>query len=425
MKSHAAKMIVGFGLAGFASGILALLCMPIVGPTAPGLTFGLTIAVFLGLFTRERSVVNALILCVTATTSYVGALLLTIYADELQPHIVFQAPYRPNSYVVLVGGTAGAFCVCAVALFLYSPVRKHIVARAIGCALAGGVLAAAAYGLGSALEGPRPIQGSDFSSGLVTLFLAWPTGMGAVLGVVLQLEPVSRDEGYWPGSYSFEARPIETKPTGVGQPDDSQPFCVSFLGWALIGLLCTFFMFYFGRGLWIRHQFERENQLYAEYIGSRPSPDQLPPLEALEPQDVLIVEPIAGTTPRPLGRSLSKSRANKPEFADFRMCYVNLPTQNCGGSPPAVDVEVIQYPTPAWAGYVMRGKAYGSGPGYFQKPHDLVRVGHHIFALENPQEHGHGEYYWIYGSILVTVRSYTSDPNPFVDAYLEKFPSTN
>ncbi|MFZ0952091.1 MAG: hypothetical protein WAN17_07490 [Candidatus Sulfotelmatobacter sp.] len=102
---------------------------------------------------------------------------------------------------------------------------------------------------------------------------------------------------------------------------------------------------------------------------------------------------------------------------------MSLSTERCGGNPPAIDLEIVQYPTPGWADYAMRGKAFGSGPGYFQKPKSLGRIGHHILALENPRERGHGEFYWTSGSVLVTVRSYVSDPTPFVDAYLQRFPS--
>jgi hypothetical protein len=67
MKPHSAKVIFGLGLAGLLSGVLALLCAPLLGPTAPGPTFGLAIAVFLCLFARERSVVKALVLCVASS----------------------------------------------------------------------------------------------------------------------------------------------------------------------------------------------------------------------------------------------------------------------------------------------------------------------------------------------------------------------
>ncbi len=420
MKAPSAKMTSGFGLAGLVSGSLALLCMPVLGMIAPGPTFGLTIAVFLCLFAHERSVAKALVLCITSTASYVGALYSTIYADGAVPHSISQASYSPPAYVMLVGGVVGGFCVCTVALFLYSPVRKRIVVRALWCSLAGGALAVAGYALGSLFEGPVSTQGSSFSSEIVTLFLIWPAGMGAVLGITLQLEPFSSDEGYWPGSYSFEAEPVVLHPAR-----DSQPWYVPFLGWTFTGLLCAFFLIFFGGRLWSSHDFERQKQLDAEYRAARPSVDQIPPLQPMDQQEVFIVSPIAGTTPIPIGRSLSKARAERPEFADFRICYMSLPTQRCGGSPPAIDVEVVQYAIPAWADYALRGKAYGPGPGYYQRPKDLVRIGRHILALENPHERGHGEFYWTAGSILVTVRSNISDPTPFVDAYLEKFPSGN
>jgi hypothetical protein len=418
MKTHSAKMIFGLGLAGLLSGVLALLCAPLLGPTAPGPTFGLAIAVFLCLFARERSVVKALVLCVASSASYIGALFATIYADEAIPHVASNS-FDPPAYVMTVGGVIGGFCVCAVALFLYSPERRHLLTRALGCSLAAGVLGVTAYSLGLLFEGPvSTIPGSGFSSGMVTLFLVWPAGMGAMLGFALQLEPVPQEEGYWPGNYSLETQPPVSHPTR-----HSQPFYVSFVGWALVGLLCAFFVFFWGGRLWASRNFARQERVYAEYRSTRPSLTDLPPFQAMDPADVFIIQPIAGTTPSPIGRSLSKARAEQPEFADFRMCYMSLPTQRCGGNPPAIDLEIVQYPTAAWADYAMRGKAFGSGPGYYQRPRDLVRIGHHILALENPHEKGHGEFYWADGSILVTVRSYTSDPTPFIDAYLQKFPN--
>ena len=405
MKTHSGKMIFGLGLAGLLSGVLALLCTPLLGPTAPGLTFGLAIAVFLCLFARERSVVKAFVFCVASSASYLGALFATIYADGAIRHVEPNS-FGPPAYIMIVGGAIGGFCISAAALFLYSPERKHLLTRALWCSLVAGVLGVAAY------PGPGDMSG-------MVLFLVWPAGMGAVLGYALHLEPVPKDEGCWPGSYSFETRPAVSHPTR-----HSQPFYISFVGWAFVGLLCASFVFFCGARLWSSHNLARQERTYAEYRSTLPSLNDLPPFQAMDAEDVFIVQPIAGTTPNPIGRSISKARAGQPELADFRMCYMSLPTQRCAGNPPAIDLEVVQYPTPGWADYAMRGKAYGSGPGYFQRPEILVRIGHRILTLENPHERGHGEFYWTSGSVLVTVRSYVSDPTPFVDAYLQKFPGT-
>ena len=230
-------MIFGLGLAGLLSGALALLCAPLLGPTAPGPTFGLAIAVFLCLFARERSVVKALVFCVASSASYLGALFATIYADRAIPHLAANS-LDPPAYIVSVGGAIGGLCVCAVALFLYSQERRHLLTRALSCSLFAGVLAVAAYALGSLFEGPAStIPGSGFASGTATLLLLWPAGMGAVLGFALRLEHVPQDEGYWPGSYSFESQPAVSHPIR-----HSQPFYVSFVGWALVGLFCVSFV---------------------------------------------------------------------------------------------------------------------------------------------------------------------------------------
>ena len=410
-------MIFGLGLAALLPGALALLCAPLLGPTAPGPTFGLAIAVFLCLFARERSVVKALVFCVASSASYLGALFATIYADRAMPYLAANS-LDPPAYIVSVGGAIGGLCVCAVALFLYSQERRHLLTRALSCSLFAGVLAVAAYALGSLFEGPAStIPGSGFASGTATLLLLWPAGMGAVLGFALRLEHVPEDEGYWPGSYSFKAN----RPSHIQYGIHSPSMFLRRLG-SRRSFLCLF-LCSLGRSLWTSRNFARQRRIYAEYRSTRPSLADLPPFQPMDPEDVFIVQPIAGTAPSPLGRSLSKAGAEQPEFADFRMCYMSLSTERCGGNPPAIDLEIVQYPTPGWADYAMRGKAFGSGPGYFQKPKSLGRIGHHILALENPRERGHGEFYWTSGSVLVTVRSYVSDPTPFVDAYLQRFPS--
>jgi hypothetical protein len=142
-------------------------------------------------------------------------------------------------------------------------------------------------------------------------------------------------------------------------------------------------------------------------------------------QDAFILEPIAGTTPRPIGRTLQNVGPGQPGFADFRMCYMRLPTESCGGNPPAIDLEIVQYPNSDWADYITRGKAFGPGAGYYQTPHQLVKSGQRVLALENPRAAGHGEFYWRSGNLVVTIRSDIFDPDPFIRAYLEKFPSTN
>lgn len=414
-------MILGLGLAGLASGPLALLCGSLLGVSAyffsPGATFGLTIALFLHLFAGERSVFKGLLFCVTCATSYIAGVLATILADMLIPHPSPAGSTNPPAFVMIVGGAIGGFCVCAVALFLYSPDRKRLLGRTLWCSLAGGVIAVVGYAVGSFFVGPASTQNSGESPGRIALLLVWPAGMGAVLGAALHLQPVTDDQGYWPGPYRFD-----TEPTASHQARISQPRHVSFVGWTFIGLICAAFVSFVGRILWASHNFERQTQLYREYRSTQPSPDGLPTLNAMDPKDVFIDEPIAGTTPNPIGRSLSKARDEHPEFADFRICYMTLPSERCGANPPAIDVEIIQYPTPAWAEYAKRGKNYPYGPGYSARPENVVRIGRHILAQE---KQGHGDFYWTDGSILVTVRSSIADPTPFIDAYLEKFPSTN
>jgi hypothetical protein len=146
-------------------------------------------------------------------------------------------------------------------------------------------------------------------------------------------------------------------------------------------------------------------------------------LEPRDQHDFLILEPIAGTTPSPIGRSLWKGSVDTPEFADFSMCYMRLPTERCGGNPPAIAVEIIQYPTVEWADYAERGKAFGPGPDYYQHPENTTEFGQSVLALENRDKPGHGEFYWTSGNIFVVIRSDVSNPAPFIDAYLKRLPS--
>ena len=66
----------------------------------------------------------------------------------------------------------------------------------------------------------------------------------------------------------------------------SQPFYVSFVGWALVGLFCVSFCVLLGRSLWTSRNFARQRRIYAEYRSTRPSLADLPPFQPMDPEDV-------------------------------------------------------------------------------------------------------------------------------------------
>ena len=198
MHSGKLKSILGLSVAGLLAG-LAVRC-PIPFFAKPswenyiGAIFGIVLAAYFWFFQRAHSGWKALILIITSTGAYVGAILAAGGVYELTFPWLDGNPKNYGTlpaYAMFPGGAVGAFCVCGVALFLYSSSRQHLLRKALFCSVGGGLIAILAF-----IVTPVSKSGDQSSN---SLFLLWPIGVAALLGTVLDEERESEAETViWP-----------------------------------------------------------------------------------------------------------------------------------------------------------------------------------------------------------------------------------
>jgi len=177
-----------------------LLCGCVTGatPEVAGVVFGFAIAAALAIFGEGRSPARALgLVLVSSVAGWIGlyCAMMLGFMDMCLDWGVFQwsilGPQPPSGSVVAAGTALSAFLVCGAALMLYATDRRRLWRRSLLCGLGGGVLGAVSQVAAPALD--RLITGPP-SSGkyeLIAFVTCWLTGVGAMLGVALELQPES------------------------------------------------------------------------------------------------------------------------------------------------------------------------------------------------------------------------------------------
>jgi hypothetical protein len=171
---------------------------------------------------------------------------------------------------------------------------------------------------------------------------------------------------------------------------------------------------------------------HAERLHDIPSVKNLPAIEPMKIEQVLILEQIDGLVPGKHEQSKpwfppSVDASSCPPEVDFRVEYL----ADRDGNTPAVVVEVHQYPNEAWPLYFVK---WSPIPGILQDENPrlvLTRVEKFRNQVvmdrqfRSPDETGILWFFWPSGRNLVSItyRSRVIDEQ-FLRRYLEKFPSS-
>lgn len=206
------KTIAGPALAGFASGILSIICLEVLSNTAllkefrlmlyvPGVVFGMMISVYYAMFLRIRSWAKLLLFVAASIGAYFLAVQTTMYV------IIESRQWLSRAWVfygaMFLGSMVGAFVILAASQVLLSKRRKwkSILSTAILWSLAGGALGVTGWALGGsvgkvlwlALHAIRlTFADADLQSAvseqtvnLFSLFVLWQACMAPVLGFLI------------------------------------------------------------------------------------------------------------------------------------------------------------------------------------------------------------------------------------------------
>jgi hypothetical protein len=222
------KTITGLALAGFASGLLAIIAIEVLSrfprleeflaaPAAvytPGLVFGLMFSSYCAIFLRARAWIKLLSLIAASTVAYYSAVKTTIYLVVSLTKLSAEWIRRGWLFDValFVGGIVGAFLLLAAVQLLLSRSRsrKTPLATALLWSLAGGALAIVGWQLGGSVgkllwltlhavgltgfdatvEDAIRNETVNFHS----LYPVWQMGMGPVLGLLIRKGSAAQPE---------------------------------------------------------------------------------------------------------------------------------------------------------------------------------------------------------------------------------------
>lgn len=414
------RSIAIFGLAGIISGILTL-HPPLPRDFLPnlqaylGVTFGIILAIFLGIFHPPRSIAKAVAVVVSSTVAYNAAMLSTFFGYMLTAHFFDSSAQSPNPpiYVMFIGGVVGAMVISTTVLLLYRDESMQLGQAILLCTFGGGILGVFGYALGLLFTGPV-LKPAD-TSGMLFLHLLWPAGMGCLLGAYLPA-PVWRAQTQPSGqAFSLSRSAPLLRATHARK--------VPLWGKLFIGLVTLFLISWIARTTWVEHNFRRQLEVFTKYQQARPSLENLESIVPMANEQAVILYPIAGRTADLWGQRTIPATTNQPPSVTFTACYMHRPEYRCLANPPDVKVQVSQWSNSQWSTYELQGIQYRY-TGYSTHPKKIQKFGNTMMAELSPKDPGIGKFYWTSNAVLIVLDSDASDSDEFIRQYLERYPSS-
>jgi hypothetical protein len=389
--------------------------------------FGAVFAVYFWLFVRPKNLVGSIGFILISSAAYGIAMSATTITASF-PGQYHTTPNRVGSlgsfpiFAVALGGTIGAFIVfLAVLLFFANENRmSRSFLHALTWCLVGGLLAVVGWEAGPSLGrmmfnavGPvlehSPSTDADATYNY-SLFLVWQTGMGLAIGLL-----VSRE-----GRRLYSVSVSESK-TALS---DVHFFRFILIGWAAL-VFAGFGMVDFPE----RYQKALGNRALSKHLAEAPSMKDLPEVKQVPPYQVLMGYKLGEYVPGRLRQMETRPiieqyrlRPEVPVAESYSVRYRLSSAAEDDPSPiPQIDVEVREYPTPAWAQYQVFGQStrvdllnperpikFGDRIYGRVKAYDKVLVGFYLWASENR---------------LVSVTFQSPEPDAVLKAYLNKYPA--
>lgn len=427
-------------LAGFIAGILTLkvpawfkrLGIPLNGGTGLfiGCVFGAVISVYLCIALSKKSVWGSLGLIFASTVAYMVAWNATILSGmalgfaQAAPNPEGSSLGSTSIFAFAIGGAVGAFLVLLAALIFFSDRRKlsHIFLTSLKWSTFGGVLGALGWAAGplfgklllGAADNRALLPSAKEDSGYyISIYLVWQAGMGLALGLIFAAE--CADVGIV---------------SGATLRDDAQrPRTVRVAGIFLFLLTALVIGSFAVRTFPDENQNVKWHRAYNQHVADTPSLDNLPDVQLLPPEQVLILSRFGDYVPGPThaGKTDPAAIVNplvaKVPSASYGVRY-GLPGAPTSGANigPHVDVRVQQYPNAAWAKWEITEQGFDVGLANPARP---VKFGYRLFGQAKLALNGQdGWYIWESEASLILVQFFSADPDEILKAYLERFPAS-
>jgi hypothetical protein len=371
-----------------------------------GIAFGLSLAAVLWFYRQLQSWLKVSIFVAIILAAHLPVLLSSKYLPSR---------FRTYGYFPLLGDITPevairsfvvAFILIAASLVLVSPKSKTL--RITTISLACSAMAATVVAFVDSMQ-----RSAWMSSRGNTLEFLWQTTLAFFLGIAI-----------WYHQTAFR-RTGPAIAERTGNPVLKNRF-------AVFGVLLSYFVVI---GFWNHTAQVREGKriralktrIEAEITASRaeaPSMENLPELQPEPIENVLVMHEIAGWKPYLSGSNLWPAVSTGGDWGSLAPCPQRLAYDVSYSTPanpyPAI-VTVTQYPNSDWARYEVRNTP---------TPNSLIEDREGIKSLSkfgnNLYEGGAG-FYWSSGDKLIFLTGAITSPavtDPFLKAYLEKYPSS-
>ena len=386
-------------------------------PTFIGNIFGAVMAVFVCIFLRPRSFWRALSVVVASTFAYLVAWYITIfssmYGGLMRVHEQTAGDLENTSVLAFViGGTVGAFALLLPVLLLFSKGRRtpRVLLDLSVWTIAGGALGALGWAFGpslgsvaASLFGYRVTANSgDISDSAYycSIFLVWQAGMGLVLGLLFSREAV-----------------MDSAP-------NLRPTLSTRGGQAVIGFMALVLVFFGFQALPDSYRRARSRQESSKHIAETPSRENLRKVEPRPVEETLILNALGICVPGDAQSGETNStfdesgRRKTPEAIMYAVVY-RIPGDefDLTKAKGYVSVRVEEYPNAAWAKFQILEQVFG-------KHTTEIKFGNKVEASADFPDKGEGYYLWSSRNFFVRLELHHVDPDPFLQAYLQKYPSS-
>ena len=442
-KRHSIVVVASGLVAGLIAGILTIVgpsSIPRWGPLIYagalfgiflGDIFGVFIAVYLSLVVASRSLLRVIGFIFASTFAYILAYYTTMFSADF---IGFSNTPGPDYgqlsaapvSAFFLGGTVGAFVVVLAAL-LHFPVGatlSRIFGKALLWSLWGGILGALGWASGPLLGGivlralgKEAVISSPGDGGTdyyYAIILVWQAGMGLVLGIVFTREKKRLTSQ------------VSLPPLSAGAQEAIRTARVGmFVVTALV--LCFFGADEFPH----QYQSARWGRAYEKHVAETPSREGLREVEIRPTEQVLILDPFGENLP---GRAYAGEtnsiydETGKRKTPKARMYGVRYsPPKRSDdivivGQEKYVDVHIEEYPNAAWAKFQLGEQGFATNLADIEKP---LKFGNLVWAeTKFLNQSGTGYYFWTSREYLIVIEFHEVDPEAFLKAYLQKYPSS-
>lgn len=369
--------------------------------------FGLVISVYLALTDVSRRFWAAARFVVVCCGAFFSSFVVTYWvALNLDRGSMSQDPHE-SPVAFFVGGSLGAFLVLSEALFLLHPEVpwKLSLLRGLCWSPVGGVLGAIGAVIG----------GSHF---FTPLFLAWQTGMGALIGFLAARQA---------SVPSMLVRPPTAAKTIAAPSARRLPIAYTIFFVLFVGVFSYFAI----RDISTRHAATVRQRRITAAMASAPSATDLPELVPVPLEQALVLQEIVGNGPvLPFSRPMAPVSSNEPPTFNYSVSYQKTPMATQLDFHPVVSVFVTQYPNAEWANYHLNDvpvpNAAFFNEKYIHKVKTFGKVIYEDSGWRSPGGQGDLYYYWASGQYLITVifRGPEVD-DQFLQVYLEKYPNSS